>query len=338
MSGIDKRIEALSYLGDYLANLEQSSIVEVLNEAYYQNQWFTIENSKQSLGNIQKYFLQKEILKKWVSNYQLNSEGKRVGLVLAGNIPAVGWHDVISTFLSGHVSVIKYSEKDRLIINHLIEILISKFPEFKNQFIEVEFLKDIDAVIATGSDNSARYFKAYFSKYPHIIRKNRNAIGILSGSESREELLDFGNDIFNYFGLGCRNVSKIYVPKNYDFTPLLDALHTFNHLVNHNKYKNNFDYNIALYLLNKVSYSNNGCISILEDKKIVSRISSLHYEVYEDKDYLIKRLNEETDSIQCLVSKMEVSGFKTFKFGQSQSPAIDDYADGVDTMLFLSKL
>lgn len=334
-----QRIDALSFLGNYLANLDIPNLQEMIDYAYIKNKWFTKTNTIFALQKIRNQFLDKEKLVDWINKYQLReNQPKRVGLILAGNIPAVGFHDLLCTFICGQKALIKYSDKDDVIIPHLIEVLVDKYPIYKDYFIRVEKLKDFDAVIATGSDNSARYFHAYFDKYPHIIRKNRNGVAILNGEETNDDLRALGNDIFTYFGLGCRNTSKIFVPRSYHFERLLAILHENNEIVLHDKYKNNFDYNIALYLINKRTYLNNGSIILLEDLSYTSRIASLHFEYYEDRETLKQTLNQNSDKIQCITTNIDLSPLTTFTFNQAQNPSLDDYADGVDTIEFLANL
>ena len=257
---------------------------------------------------------------------------------MAGNIPAVGFYDILCCFVSDHISIIKYSEKDDVIIPFLIDTLVEYDPRVSKYFEKVDRLESIDAVIATGSNNSARYFDYYFGKYPHIIRKNRNAVAVIEGSENRSQLLKLGEDIFTYFGLGCRNVSKVYVPKGYDVTQILEATHDFNEIIHHHKYKNNFDYTVALYLLNLVKYLNNGCLILRESEDIVSRIACLHYEEYEDVIDLNKMLTSRSSEIQCIIADHNIEGVDTYKFGEAQKPSLFDYADGVDTIQFLLTL
>lgn len=334
----EERIIGLVKLGQYLESLDTEEINDMCQLAFNENKWFEPSNIKEALQGIRNEFLDEKTLRQWTSQYKIDNGHARVGLVLAGNIPAVGWHDIQCTFVAGHKALIKYSEKDRVIIPFLIKTLNRLAPESIEYFEEVDRLKDFDAVIATGSDNTARYFESYFSKYPHIIRKNRNAVGVLYGDETNEALYLLGKDVFTFFGLGCRNVSKIYVPQHYNFTPLLEALHQYNGLVHNNKYKNNFDYNIALFLLNKVPYQNNGSIIIREDERLTSRIASIHYECYDDNDHLKDLLNEKRDLIQCIVSNKPIEGFDVFELGKAQQPRLADYADGIDTMAFLTSL
>ena len=340
MMELKDRIKALTFLGEEIMN-EGDWLEPSIARAYHENKWFTPENSKKALDAIANQFLQESILESWISRYEIgqNEGGRKVGLVLAGNIPLVGFHDVMSTFISGNIALIKCSSKDEVLMKAVIEQLTSAFPEAASYFEFSDKLVGFDAVIATGSNNSSRYFEQYFGKYPHIIRKNRNAIGILDGNESKDDFLALGEDIFNYFGLGCRNVSKIYVPRDYEFDALLGVLHdSYKEVIHHNKYKNNFDYNNALFLLNKVDFFMSGSLIVTASREIASRIATLHYEEYDDLDQLSNHLAEVEDQIQCIVGKAVLAYKKTFAFGQAQKPAIDDYADGVDTLEFLTTL
>jgi Acyl-CoA reductase (LuxC) len=334
----EDRIVGLIKLGQYLMSLDTEEINDMCQLAFNENRWFEPNNIKEALQGIRDEFLNETALRQWAGQYNIGTTQYKVGLVLAGNIPAVGWHDIQCSFVAGHKALIKYSEKDKVIIPFLINALNRLAPGSINYFEVVERLKDFDAVIATGSDNTARYFESYFAKYPHIIRKNRNAVGVMFGDESPETLHLLGKDIFTFFGLGCRNVSKIYVPQNYNFIPLLEALHEYNGLVHNNKYKNNFDYNIALFLLNKIAYQNNGSVIIREDERLTSRIASIHYEYYDDIDHLQDLLNQKRDLIQCIVSNRPIEGFDVFDMGKAQLPRLSDYADGVDTMALLTSI
>ncbi len=259
-----------------------------------------------------------------------------IALVLAGNIPLVGFHDILCVFAAGHKARIKLSDKDPYLLPLLLEILKEIDARTADYFdTTTERLTNFDAVIATGSNNSARYFEAYFGKYPHIIRKNRNAVAILRGSETVEELRLLGDDIFQYFGLGCRNVSKLYLPRGYNFNLLLETLHERNEIVLHDKYKNNFDYNFTLLILNKIKYESNGCILMREATEIASPISVVYYEFYDDLNQLTTDLLIKKDEIQLVVAASPLPHLMTFNFGEAQKPSLSDYADGVDTMQFL---
>lgn len=336
-----ERIEALATLGKRL--LEPSDEREaIMRRTANNNSWFTIDNQKKAISEIATHFLNKEMLGNWVKNYdylQTSTDDrprKTVGLVMAGNIPLVGFHDILCVFVSGNKAKIKLSDKDPFLLPHLFQILKDIDPRTAD-FLQITegFLKDFDAVIATGSNNSARYFEAYFGKYPHIIRKNRNAVAILRGAETAEDLELLGKDVFTYFGLGCRNVSKIYVPIGYDFHPLLTAFHEFREIVQHDKYKNNFDYNFTLLILNKIKHEANGCILMRESTDLASPIAVLYYEYYDDLTDLKINLWERRDEIQLIVAKDRVEGLPSFYFGEAQKPSLTDYADGVDTMAFL---
>jgi Acyl-CoA reductase (LuxC) len=335
---LKERIESLIQLGKELTP-DNERLQAVVNRTYHNNSWFTVENQWKAIDAIVQNFLNRDILENWIASYNIPEEQspmKSVCLVLAGNIPLVGFHDILCVFVTGHKAKIKVSDKDPFLIPFIIQNLIEINPSVKEHFELVQGpMKDFDTVIATGSNNSARYFEAYFGKYPHIIRKNRNAIAVLQGNETAEDLMKLGEDVFTYFGLGCRNVSKIYVPRNYEFNPLLEALHEYREIVLHDKYKNNFDYQFTLLILNKVKYQGNGCILMIESPEIASPIALLHYEYYDDFEMLQLELNGRKDDIQCVVSNTPVEGLPTFKFGEAQKPSINDYADGVDTMAFL---
>jgi hypothetical protein len=304
------------------------------------NGWFTHENSLQALNAIAKNYLTEEALQQWVSNYTITETTslKKVGLILAGNIPAVGFHDVLTVFLSGHIACIKMSEKDAVLLSYMLGFLSQKDPRTKERLQVVDRLQGFDAVIATGSNNSALHFEQYFSKYPNIIRKNRNSIAILDGTETDVEMDALGQDIFQYFGLGCRSVSKVYLPKGYDITRLMAALDKFDPAMDHSKYKNNYDYNRSVYLLNRVDHFANDCVMALEHESLLSRIASIHFEYYEATESLAQNLLQRADEIQCISTKVPFSTLKTVALGDAQKPSLLDYADGVDTMQFLLSL
>jgi len=333
------RISLLDQLGNHLLG-EDELLRAVMQRSYHHNQWFTMNNQERAIRSIAEEYLNGDKLKAWIKPYAIGEPDtiKTIGLVMAGNIPLVGFHDWLSVFVVGHRVQVKLSEKDQFLFPYLIKVLTS-FDARVEQYVDfVPKLKDFDAVIATGSNNSSRYFSAYFSKYPHIIRKNRNAVAVLDGTETKAELERLGEDVFQFFGLGCRNVAKLYVPRGYDFEPLLEALHEFRDLVLHNKYKNNFDYNYAIYVMNKTEYMANGCVVLSENDAIASHIAGLYYEYYDDRDTLVKDLQHRSEAIQCVVGHESVAQLPTFPFGQAQRPALDDYADGIDTLDFLRKL
>ena len=337
MEAIQSRIHSLSLLNEKIQE-NPRKLDEVIQKSHQHNPWFTTDNIKMAWEAIFDSYLTKENLQKFVSKYQPHTgydRLKTIGLILAGNIPMVGFHDILCSFLSGNKTQIKLSDKDRYLIPFILNQLVDFDEDYKHYFSFVERLDHPDAVIATGSNNTSLYFKKYFSSYPHIIRKNRNGIAVLDGSETKEEIMALGQDIFSYFGLGCRNVSKIYIPEGYGLEFLMESLHEFNEMILHNKYKNNYDYNYAIYLMNKENFLMNGALILREHKDIISRIACLHYERYRSLESLEVDLKDKRDDIQCIVSKIQFEQLSTIPFGTSQSPGLADFADGVDTMDFL---
>ena len=333
---LENRIAVLVALGQRLvaANEQHGAVYEL---AYIKNKWFTVENIENATNSLATQMLTREKLENWVAHYHISEpvEVKTVAIVMAGNIPLVGFHDFLSIFVSGHLAQIKLSEKDEVLFPHILKLMVDINPEVELYIKTTDRLANFDAVIATGSNNTARYFEQYFGKYPNIIRKNRQSIGILNGNETKEEIMALGQDIFAYFGLGCRNISKIYLPKGYDIVKIMEPLHEYNDLVNHDKYKNNFDYNIALFMLNRLNFYNNGCLILLEDERLVSRISSVNFEYYEDINAVIEKINNQKEDIQCIVSQEVINGLGTVRFGETQKPTLFDYPDGIDVMQFL---
>ncbi|PHN06467.1 acyl-CoA reductase [Flavilitoribacter nigricans] len=336
---LNERLDALVKLGESLRG-EDEYREAVIHRTAFNNPWFTKENQRLALEAISTKMLDKEKLDQWLDRYEMHEPEniRSVGMVLAGNIPLVGFHDVLCVFVAGHHAVIKLSDKDPYLLPFLLKRLNEIDERTAAYFRIVEQLKDFDAVIATGSNNSARYFESYFGKYPNIIRKNRNAVAVLNGAEDHDELMALGKDVFRYFGLGCRNVAKLYVPEGYDFDPLLTAFHEYRDIITHSKYKNNFDYNYALFMLNKVPYRANGCIILTENPNLQSHIAGLHYEYYDSEQELVTDLKSREEEIQCVVSKMDLEEVEQFPFGKAQEPELWDYADGVDTMKFLLDL
>ncbi|BDD03410.1 acyl-CoA reductase [Aureibacter tunicatorum] len=331
---LDKKIETFAALGTCLKNLTDLELEIWQSQAYARNNWFTPENVKKSIDGI-IHMLQKEKLEQWTKKYpELSKEKKsiKVGVVMAGNIPAVGFHDLLSILISGHTLLAKLSSQDEVLLKKIADILIEIAPEFKEKINFVERLNEAEAIIATGSDNSARYFEYYFKNKPHIIRPNKSSLAILTGEESKEELQELGNDIFTYFGLGCRNVSKLLVPSDYNFTTLLDQFEGFSSITNNHKYSNNYDYNKSIYLVNKVEHYDNGFLIVTKNESLVSPISVLYYDTYDNKSDLEDKINQYEDKIQC------IAGQNFIPFGNTQLPELWDYADGIDTLDFLIHL
>lgn len=333
---LEQRISAFVKLGAHLSNLSEEAFETLAQNARNENPWFTPENVKRAITGITR-MLQEDKLKQWTTSYTLNpKEPKTVALVLAGNIPLVGFHDFLCVLISGHHAQLKLSSKDSKLIQYLIKHLVWLEPGFENAItIKENKLENFDAVIATGSDNSSRYFEYYFGKYPNIIRKNRSSCVVLTGNETPEEIEALGEDIFSYFGLGCRNVSKAYVPKGYDLTKILSRWESYKDIIHHHKYCNNYDYQKSILLVNQVLFLDNGFIILQENEKLVSPISVLYYEYYADQIDLENKLNAHAEKIQCLVGKHKPA---TILFGEAQYPEVWDYADNVDTLKFLEAL
>jgi hypothetical protein len=301
------------------------------------NPWFTpleVQNCWQAWANV----LEPQQLEPWLKPYPPTSTAKNVGIIMAGNIPLVGLHDLLSVLASGHHAVIKPASDDSLLMQHILDLLFVIAPELKNRITLTERMHGIDALIATGSNNSSRYFEYYFKHLPHIIRKNRNSVAILDGLETPEELTALGSDIFSYYGLGCRSVSKLFVPRDYVFDTLFEQTESFRERMNGNiRYANNLDYNLALLLVNREAHLTNHLLILREAKELGSPISVVFYERYDDKTTLTKQLQRADNQLQCVVG-YPLPGIETIAFGQSQSPALWDYADGINTLDFLAKL
>ncbi len=336
---IGDRIKALIQLGEQLREKDEF-LDALMHRTEFHNPWFTKDNQRLAVQAIANQMLQPEKLEAWLGPYNVSKASTRqtIGLVMAGNIPLVGFHDWLCVFAAGHRAQVKLSGKDPYLFPYVIRLLEKINPDTAVYTEIVPQLQGFDAVIATGSNNSARYFEAYFQSYPHIIRRNRHGVGVLTGGESIEDIRRLGVDIFRYFGLGCRNVSKLYLPRGYAFQPLLETLHEYRAIIQHTKYKNNFDYNYALLELNKTPYLNNGCLILLEDKSLSSRIATLHYEYYDDPTALEDMLHQQADHIQCIIAAEDGLAQRTYSFGQAQYPELWDYADGVDTVEFLKDL
>ncbi|OYQ33037.1 acyl-CoA reductase [Flavobacterium cyanobacteriorum] len=301
------------------------------------NRWFTEEQVYFALQQWSKA-LTSQNLDIWLAAYDLNNiEPKTVGLVLAGNISMVGFHDFLSVIISGHKALVKTSSNDQKLLPFLAKYIIAAEPRLRDYITFTEGkLEGFDAVIATGSNNTARYFEYYFKDKPSIIRKNRNSIAVLNGKETKEELAALGEDIFRYFGLGCRNVSKLFVPSGYDFKPFFEAMYGYRDIIQYEKYANNYDYNKAVFLMSNFSILDNGFMTIKEDTGYASPISSVFYEYYDSLEVLKQRLEAEHEQIQCIVSNSLMPG--TVPFGKTQQPELWDYADNIDTIAFLAKI
>ena len=297
------------------------------------NGWYTPEQVYFSIQSWAKALTQ-ENLDQWTSSYEFtSSESKTIALILAGNIPLVGFQDFISVLISGHNVSVKTSSDDQHLLPFLAKYLITVEPQLANKITFVEGkLEGFDAVIATGSNNTARYFEYYFKDKPSIIRKNRNSVAVLNGQETKEQLIALGEDIFRYFGLGCRNVSKLFVPKGYSFDAFFEAIFEYQDVIHYEKYANNYDYNKAVFLMSNYKLLDNGFLTLKEDSSHASPISSVFYEYYDSLTEIEKRLESEAETIQCIVSNNLVQN--SIPFGQTQRPQLWDYADHVDTISF----
>ena len=350
---LQQRINAFSKLGAFLSQfhtngIEKKENIEA-NEMFYDgfkhqiklakehNGWFTESNILFSLESWSNA-LTKSNISKWIGNYNFNNlDSKTIAIIMAGNIPLVGFHDFLSVLISGHKVLVKQSSNDKHLLPFLSKYLEVVEPDFKGRikFTE-EKLDDFDAVIATGSDNTARYFEYYFKDKPSIIRKNRNSVAILSGKETNEQLEALSDDIFRYYGLGCRNVSKLFVPKGYDFDAFFKAVYKWHPVIHEAKYANNYDYNKAVYLMSEFDMLENGFLMVKEDESYASPIATIFYETYENLDSLKQKFKTDSEKIQCIVA----SGFSKNEvaFGETQNPQLWDYADNVDTVEFLLKI
>lgn len=338
---IEERIEAFTILGNIFddilngqSNIYSERVNVIIDSQQNNNPWFTPENVRSAIRAVSNE-LTSENLKRWTSAYPAikeNHNPSRVAVIMAGNIPMVGFHDFLSVLITGNKLLAKTSSKDSELIVISGEILSSIRSDFSNM---IEFTSDklgnFDAVIATGSDNSSRYFEYYFSKYPNIIRHNRTSVAILTGLESEDELLNLGKDVFLYYGLGCRNVSKLFLPRGYDLSLLSSVWEPFSGVIKHNKYANNYDFNKAVFLVNKDDFYDSGYILFKEDNRLSSPVAVLYYELYDTLSSVYETINQSIDKIQCIVDN------KSILFGKSQTPKLWDYADGIDTIEFLLK-
>jgi hypothetical protein len=330
---IENRIELLLKLKSYLVD-KDDVLIQHIELAERQNGWFTTEFIHQSIQAITDQYLNEYELIVFASLLQTAEQKDKqltVGIVMAGNIPLVGFHDFLCVFLSGYRMKLKLSSKDTILMRHLISKLIEWDPNLTDQIEIADMLKNCDAYIATGSNTSANYFEYYFAKYPNIIRKNRTSVGIITGTETTEELTALADDVYMYCGLGCRNITKLYVPKDYDFLPMLTAFRKYDHLKDVNKYRNNLDYNLALYMINNQFYMNNDSLLLVENESIFSPVAVLHYEYYTDLHNVLESLRN-NQSIQAIV------GQNYIPFGAAQKPTLTDFADGVNTIEFLNSL
>lgn len=344
----EKQITGLVKLGEYIAaflehetnagssdSLDFQQLKEAVARSKAENSWFTEQNQYQALRALSSEF-KREQIHLWLEAYEFSGQGVQVGLILAGNIPLVGFHDVLCVLLSGNKALIKLSSKDK----RLIPVLLEKWQEFTGVDLAYEFverLEDFDAVIATGSNNTSRYLEQYFKAYPHIIRKNRTSVAVLSGRETSEELKALSSDIFSYFGLGCRNVSKLFIPRDFLLDRLFESFVGYGEIINHHSYANNYDYHKAIYLMNQEQFWDNNFVMLKEQEALFSPLGVVYFSRYENLSDLEETLERSREQIQCVVSSMDLS-LPTVRPGQAQCPSLSTYADNVDTMEFLAGL
>ena len=331
-----QNINNLVRLGELLSKTEQFN--DIFDKAEQQNSWFTRANVIFAFKSWSEALSENNV-QQWLSQYQIpqTTSPKKILIIMAGNLPLVGFHDLLCVLVAGHKAIVKLSSDDRVLLPYLITQIRTFAPEWAEA---VAFTDDkvteYDAVIATGSDNTARYFEYYFGKKPHIIRKNRHSVAVLTGEETPEELQDLGKDIFLYYGLGCRSVSKLFVPQGYDFDLLFQAIYPYKDIIEEQKYANNYDYNKAVYLMSLYKLLENGFLLLKEDEHYGSPIATLFYEYYTNKEALKKKLATDKEKIQCVVGHNFIDG--EIPFGQTQTPKLWDYADGVNTLTFLLNL
>lgn len=328
---IQARIAGFVALGVHLSNQNNPDLIDLKQRAESENAWFLTKFIDASIAQICKQFLQEAALEEWIASYPSISQKfthKKVGIVMAGNIPMVGFHDLLSTLIAGHIAVIKLSSKDKVLMQYIVQTLKNIQPLWKDQIIIQEQLKNCDAYIATGSNNTSQYFEHYFGKFPHIIRKNKTSIAILDGTESSAELDLLADDMMLYFGMGCRNVTQLWVPNGYQFEPLIAALKKYDFVLDNHKYKHNYDYQLALLMMTRQFYMNTGSILLSENPSPFAAISQVHYQFYEPGELPNFKLEE----IQCVVGKGALA------LGSLQAPTLSQYADGVDTLSFLAGL
>lgn len=346
MMELTERTDLMAKLGHYFLQ-NNDNLQTCIQEAYIKNAWFTPDFTNYAITQIAHHFLQKDLLEQWIAPYSTASNDitkqQVIGIVMAGNIPLVGFHDFLCVFMYGHKAKIKLSSKDTVLWLHIIHLLQTWDERFA-AYISIEpIIQKCDAYIATGNNNTSHYFKQYFAKYPHIIRQNRTSVAVLTNDMNEEDYAHLEDDLCLYFGMGCRNVSQIWVPKDFDFEKMINKLQRYSYFADHHKLRNNYDFQLAMYILNKVIYMSNGALLFVENKEAYAPISVVNYQYYTSVETIIQQLNQ--DQIQCIVSTasmqrnlQEQTSLPIFTFGQSQVPGLSDYADGVNVMNFLQTL
>ncbi len=333
----EQLIIAFNKLSSFISK-PHNELDELLIMVRNNNAWFTEEEVKKALKALGE-MLNSEDLKTWFKDIEISTSPKKIGLILAGNIPLVGFHDVLCVLATGNIAMIKLSSADDKLLPAMLAKLIEIEPQLSRQIIYSERLKDFDAIIATGSNNTSRYFEYYFGKVPNIIRKNRTSVAVLTGNETPDDIEALGHDLFDYFGLGCRNVSKIYIPKNYDIKLFFEPLEKYKDIINHFKYNNNYDYNKSIYLVNSATHFDNGFLLLKEDTGFSSPLAVLYFDRYNNLNDVEHLLKEQEQNLQCVVSiaKLSIEN-PVLNFGETQHPKLWDYADNINTIIFLNML
>lgn len=340
MINLDTRLELLHSLKIYLETGSEE-LDQIINKASLENPWFTKRNVSKALHAICNNYLDEKELLNAVNKYNLNhrrSAAKKIAIIMAGNIPLVGFQDWLHVFLSGNQAIVKQSEKDKVLFSHIVDKMTSWHPSFSKTTQIEDSLKSFDAIIATGSNNSFRYFEYYFAKYPNILRKNRNSIAVLDGSESQSDLTNLCSDTFDYFGMGCRNVSHLYVRTDYSFDQFLNCTEQVEELCYFEKYRRNFDYQLAIMMLNKESFYQSSNVLLRKSPRYDAPIATLNYSLYNDVNEVIGNINQRKDEIQCVVSRLNLKGINTLLPGESQLPGLLNFADNIDTLAFLNQI
>jgi hypothetical protein len=350
---LEKRIKGFVQLGLFLKQFN-TGVKEVslqhVNDQFFSdfeylilrqkafNGWFDKENVLHSIDEVANS-LSENKLREWVANYKIAATSNQtIGVIMAGNIPLVGFHDFLSVLITGNAIQAKLASGDNTLIRKIGEILLSIEPLFETKINFVERLENFDAVIATGSNNTARYFEQYFGKYPNIIRKNRSSVAIIAAEDQRDDLAALGKDIFQYYGLGCRSVSKLYFPEGYKIDTFFEAiLDDYQEVTQNNKYANNYDYNKAVYLMGSNQLLDNGFLLLKEEASFVSPVGVMNYEFYSSLEQLSASLNKSKEELQCIVSSKNTA-LETLSFGEAQCPTLKDFADGIDTVKFVLEL
>lgn len=333
------RINDLVELGQWIQQ-DLYNNTEVISKAIADNPWFTRDSINQALKAVSLQYLSADCLSAWVSREQITetTRQKIIGIVMAGNIPLVGIHDLLAVLITGHKALIKASDRDLALLESVVHRLYEMNDYWRDSIELTHKLSDLGAVIATGSDSTARYFEKYFSAYPHIIRKNRHGVGVVFKDDTGDQMKGLADDVLSYFGLGCRNISKLYLEKGVEIDSLFEHFESYGDTIHHNKYKNNYDYNYALFLLNKDEFYTNNFLLLKKHDHISSRIASVHYEYFDNTYDLKNKLNRQISQIQCVMSSRDIDGLNCFRFGYAQKPGLTDYADGVNTIEFLKSL